>query len=156
MKFFKENRQDFHLLSKRALDKLYANIYSNSRGSQSGVTSTALREAGYSKEEIEKKMNMKQKDPKSVLIQHLQKVWVSQRGLCYYSGVPMKEEYLFTRDQNIEAISVERIDNSKGYVVGNVRLVLRAMNKFRSVSGETQFIDLLKRVGVSIVDKYNL
>jgi hypothetical protein len=66
------------------------------------------------------------------------------------------EKYLFTGDQNIEAISVERIDNNEGYVVGNIRLVLRGMNKMRSVSEETQFIDLLKRVSLSVVDKYQL
>lgn len=156
MKFFKEIEQDYHLLSRKALDRLWENIRGNAKGTKSGVTSTALREAGHSKEEIRKRMNTKDLDPKSVMIQHIQEVWVSQRGRCYYSGVPMKEEYLFTGDQNIEAISVERIDNSKGYIVGNIRLVLRAMNKFRSVSEEIQFMDLLKRVGLSVVDKYKL
>lgn len=156
MKFFKEMEQDYHLLSRKALDRLWENIRGNAKGTKSGSTRSALKKAGYSKEEINEKMNTKEKDPKSVLILHFQEVWVSQRGRCYYSGVPMKEEYLFTGDQNIEAISVERIDNSKGYIVGNIRLVLRAMNKFRSVSEEIQFMDLLKRVGLSVVDKYKL
>ena len=156
MKFFKEIEQEFNLLSTNALNKLYENIIGNAKGSKSGVTKTALMEAGYSKEEINEKMHTKPRDPKSVMIKHLQEVWVNQKGRCYYSGVPLKEEYLFTGDQNIEAISVERIDNNKGYIVSNIRLTLRGINKMRSVSEETQFIDLLKIVGTSVVDKFNL
>ena len=156
MKFFKEIEQEFHLLTKDALEQLWENLRGNAKGTKSGVTRTALREAGHSKEKINQKMNTKKTDPKSIMIQHLQETWVSQKGRCYYSGVPLVEKYLFTGDQNIEAISVERIDNNEGYVVGNIRLVLRGMNKMRSVSEETQFIDLLKRVSLSVVDKYQL
>tara|TARA_A100001035_G_C27447395_1_gene348653 strand:+ start:38 stop:502 length:465 start_codon:yes stop_codon:yes gene_type:complete len=152
MTFFKETKTEFEHLSRKALDKLYENIVNNSKGTKSGVTRTALKKVGYSKDEIDKKMNTKKRDPKSILIQHLQEVWVFQRGRCAYSQLPMDEKFLFTGDQNIEAISVERINNNKGYVVGNIRLVIRALNKFRSVSEEIQFIDLLKRVSQSVVE----
>lgn len=152
MIFFKETKTEFNLLSKKALEKIYENIVNNSKGTKSGVTRTALKEAGYSKEEIDEKMNTKKRDPKSVLMLHLQEVWVAQRGRCKYSKLPMDEKFLFTGDQNIEAISPERKCNKEGYVVGNIRLVLRALNKFRGVSQEVQFNDLLKRVSLSVIE----
>jgi len=152
MTFFKETKTEFKHLSRAALEKLYENIVNNCKGSKSGSTRTALKKAGYSKEEINEKMNTKERDPKSVLILHLQEIWVEQRGRCKYSKLPMDEKFLFTGDQNIEAISPERKNNNKGYVVGNIRLVLRALNKFRGVSQEVQFKDLLKRVSSSVIE----
>ena len=152
MTFFKETKTEFKHLSRPALEKLCENIANNSKGSKSGTTRTALKKAGYSKEEINEKMNTKERDPKSVLMLHLQEVWVAQKGLCAYSKLPMDEKFLFTGDQNIEAISPERKCNKEGYVVGNIRLVLRALNKFRGVSQEVQFNDLLKRVSLSVIE----
>jgi len=157
MKFFKEIEQEFNLLSNEALERLVENARGNARnGSSGGKLTTALKKSGASKQELVEKVNPKKIDPKRVLMKHIQEVWIEQRGRCDYSGLPMNEEFLFTGDQNIEAISVERIRNNEGYVVGNIRLVLRGLNKMRSVSEQTQFIDFLKRVGTSVVEKYNL
>jgi hypothetical protein len=41
-------------------------------------------------------------------------------------------------------------------VVGNLRLVIRGINKMRGSSDESQFIDLLKRTSLSVIDKYQL
>jgi hypothetical protein len=156
MEFFKEITNEFKLLSKDALERLFENIRQNAKGSKSGVTRTALNKTNLSKESINEKMGVKKKDSKSVLIQHLQELWVNQKGRCFYTGIKMNESYLFTGDQNIEAISVERINNNEGYVVGNLRLVIRGINKMRGSSDESQFIDLLKRTSLSVIDKYQL
>tara|TARA_Y100000816_G_C26075884_1_gene566333 strand:+ start:428 stop:892 length:465 start_codon:yes stop_codon:yes gene_type:complete len=152
MTFFKETKTEFNLLSKKALEKIYENIVNNSKGTKSGVTRTALKEAGYSKEEIDEKMNTKKRDPKSVLMLHLQEVWVAQRGRCKYSKLPMDEKFLFTGDQNINGISPERKRNKEGYVLGNIRLVLRGINKMRGPSKPSEFKDFLKKVSTSVVE----
>ena len=59
MKFFKEIEQEFHLLTKDALEQLWENLRGNAKGTKSGVTRTALREAGHSKEKINQKIRGK-------------------------------------------------------------------------------------------------
>jgi hypothetical protein len=50
-----------------------------------------------------------------------------QNGLCYYSGLPMNEEYNHI-SRHPFAISVERLDNKKGYVLDNIKLTRRLFN----------------------------
>ena len=47
-------------------------------------------------------------------------LFVQQRGLCFYSGVPM-----VTERGREWSISLERLDNMHGYVEGNVALICR-------------------------------
>ena len=46
-----------------------------------------------------------------------------QEGLCFYSKLPLQEEYNYPF-----AISVERINNKQGYLMDNVRLTRRLFN----------------------------
>ena len=50
-----------------------------------------------------------------------------QKGVCHYSGLPLKEEYNYVARHPF-AISVERLDNKKGYVLDNIRLTRRLFN----------------------------
>ena len=50
-----------------------------------------------------------------------------QGGMCHYSGLPLKEEYNHI-PRHPFAISVERLDNKKGYVLDNIKLTRRLFN----------------------------
>jgi len=66
----------------------------------------------------------------------------SQKGVCALTGLPMDlaERRSSTKGpRNPYQLSLDRIDPSKGYVKGNVRMVLWAMNAALSVWGEEVF-----------------
>lgn len=64
-------------------------------------------------------------------------LWGKQEGLCAYTKLPM----LATSNQ-FNTVSLDRIDSSKGYVVGNIQLVCAAINKMKQEYSEELFIQL--------------
>ena len=71
-------------------------------------------------------------------INYLMDLFEKQKGLCALSGVKMtwsKGKVLPT------SISIDRIDNSKGYVPGNVRLLCVVVNAFKSTMTDDQLYD---------------
>ena len=54
-------------------------------------------------------------------------LYAKQKGRCHYSGLPLKEEFNHI-PRHPFAISVERLDNKKGYVLDNIKLTRRLFN----------------------------
>lgn len=50
-----------------------------------------------------------------------------QCGLCYWSEIPLDPKYNYIKRHPL-AISVERVDNTKGYTYDNIKLVIRMFN----------------------------
>jgi hypothetical protein len=62
-------------------------------------------------------------------------MWENQKGQCAYTKLPL----LATANQ-FNTVSLDRVDSSKGYVVGNVQLVCAAINKMKQDYSEELFI----------------
>lgn len=58
----------------------------------------------------------------NISIDDLEYLWEKQNGRCYYSNIPMNY------DKNEWRISLERLDNNKGYINGNVVLCCLEFN----------------------------
>ena len=156
-KFFEFKNKGFELLSKKALSKLYTNMYHNSRhGGGGGKYHSLLKKQGFSEQELSTKLHRKKLESKSILIPHLQEIWVKQEGRCFNTGVKLNEKFLFTGTQHILAPSSDRIKNESGYEVGNIKIVLRGINKFKNITPEEEFVDVLKSVAIEVCRKYNL
>lgn len=71
-------------------------------------------------------------------------LYIRQRGRCALSGIPFKIERPEGKSSHHRpfAPSIDRIDNSKSYVVGNVRLVCRIANMAMNIWGEEALRDL--------------
>ncbi len=63
----------------------------------------------------------------------------NQKGKCYWSGYPMDPMRLFGENFDPLAPSLERLDNKKGYVPGNVVICLRLLNLGRQAYPAGQF-----------------
>ena len=57
----------------------------------------------------------------------LLKIYYEQKGKCYWSNINLDEKYNYISRHPL-AISVDRLDNKKGYIYGNVALTLRVFN----------------------------
>ena len=78
---------------------------------------------------------------------YLLKLWNKQDGCCAMSGITMIHPYDVknTRDKLLTA-SLDRIDNAKGYVKGNVQFVLKHLNLMRhtlTVSEANHFLEIV-------------
>ena len=65
----------------------------------------------------------------------------SQNFRCYYTG-----ESLSLNADKYNAVSIDRLDNALGYVVGNVVITTWGINRAKSNRTAQEFIDLCKRV----------
>ena len=74
------------------------------------------------------------------------KLWKKQKGKCALSGIEMTLTHGTSAAMNPTKISVDRIDNSQGYVDGNVQLILWQANAAKSVWSNQQLIEMCKAV----------
>lgn len=72
-------------------------------------------------------------------------MYLAQKGLCAVSGLPMMPETT-QKFSDPFAPSIDRLDNDKGYVRNNVRLVCRIANFAMSVWGEVALIHLARAI----------
>lgn len=68
----------------------------------------------------------------------LKKKFKEQNGKCYWSNLPLNEDYNYIKHHPF-AISVERLDNNKGYEYDNVVLTRRLFNLGRMAYPENEF-----------------
>ena len=81
----------------------------------------------------------------SIDAEYLQSVYESQSGLCVYTKLPL----LATGNQ-INTMSLDRVDSNKDYSKDNVQLVCVAINKMKLNYTEDQFIQLCQLVAQNV------
>jgi hypothetical protein len=64
-------------------------------------------------------------------------LWDKQDGKCAYSKLPMS-----AASNQLYTVSLDRIDSSIGYVVGNIQLVCAAVNKMKQEYTQDVFLTL--------------
>ena len=76
---------------------------------------------------------------------YLHAMYTGTQGFCPMTGVPFEWEAGTRAKRNLKAISLDRIDNEKGYVVGNVRLVSTWYNNARNHSDDDFVLEMAQR-----------
>lgn len=80
-------------------------------------------------------------------VNYLKEIWESQRGICPYSNLPMKlARTEKERDYSPESASLDRIDSTKGYVVGNVEFVCLSINYAKHNFDKQDFVNFLSKL----------
>lgn len=75
---------------------------------------------------------------------YIKYLWDTQKGLCAISGIPMISNY---GTGVIETnASIDRIDSSRGYVIGNVQLTCWAINRMKGPMNLEQLLYFCKNV----------
>ena len=93
----------------------------------------------------EKKNGIKRTEPLDVTIdeQYLIHQFIRQKGMCYWTDFPINPQGVFV-SPNPLAPSLERLDESLGYVPGNVVIALRLFNLGRQRCPESTFRDQIQ------------
>lgn len=64
-----------------------------------------------------------------------------QNNKCIYSGI----EFINDR-KGLYSLSIDRIDNNKGYIRGNIQLICSSVNSMKNNMEESVFIDIIKKI----------
>ena len=81
----------------------------------------------------------------SVDAEYLQSVYESQGGLCAYTKLP-----LLAIGNQLNTMSLDRVDSSKNYTEDNIQLVCVAINRMKLNHAEDQFIQLCRLVAQNV------
>ena len=77
---------------------------------------------------------------------YLIKLWHQQKGLCAVSGIKMQTKSGTRENKNPYRASLDRINNNKGYVKGNVRFTTHWVNNAKSTWPEKVFEDFVGNI----------
>lgn len=85
----------------------------------------------------------------NVTIDYLCGLFYGQEGNCFHTGETMTiERGLVEGSVTFTLCTMDRIDNAKGYEVGNIILACDGINRMRSDMPLKQFQALCKRIGM--------
>jgi hypothetical protein len=94
------------------------------------------------------KLGARKRDlPVEISVQYAWEKFLEQRRLCALSGLPItfSETAILDRTGHTTA-SLDRIDSTKGYIVGNIQWVHRDINRLKWDLPEDRFIELCRIV----------
>ena len=85
----------------------------------------------------------------NVSIKYLWKLFQKQKGICTLSGrkiaLPIFSRRLRGQD-NDDLASLDRIDNNKGYVVGNLQWICKRINYMKHTTNEDKFLQYIQDI----------
>ena len=68
-------------------------------------------------------------------------VFQKQNKLCALTGIPLTH---ITKD--LRSASIDRIDSNKGYIIGNVQIVCKAINLAKNTHSNQEMIDFINEI----------
>lgn len=82
----------------------------------------------------------------NLTLEDLKQVWEQQKGICPYTGLKL-ELPTYSKCKNIwYRASLDRIDSTKGYVVGNVQFISTPINFMKSTMSDLETKQYLKLI----------
>lgn len=88
----------------------------------------------------------------NLTVEYLKEIWDEQDGKCPFTGFDLELRTYSSRDGfrdkllHIKSASLDRIDNTKGYVQGNVRWVSVMFNFARNIFSDEEVIEFAQAV----------
>ncbi|TIN95537.1 MAG: hypothetical protein E5Y06_12360 [Mesorhizobium sp.] len=76
---------------------------------------------------------------------HIEQLMETQGGICKLTGLRMHLDKQDGADNDM-LVSLDRIDSDGHYEIGNVQLVCRFVNFWKSSQGNGRFLELLDRI----------
>lgn len=81
----------------------------------------------------------------NLTLEYLKELWEQQKGICPYTGLKLQlATYTKNHNNPIYTASLDRIDSSKGYEIGNVQFISTAINYMKHTMSHEDTINLCK------------
>ena len=85
-----------------------------------------------------------------ISVEYLYNLFIDQSGKCSYTGenifLPINTKQLKGGDDNERIASLDRIDNNKGYIEGNLQWVCKKVNYMKFTMTEDYFFYWVKKI----------
>ncbi len=91
-----------------------------------------------------------------ISIEYAWSIFEEQNKKCSLSGLPIEFETRKIRKKDKYIASLDRIDNSKGYIKGNVQWVIKEINYMKNTLNEDKFIELCNKISEKQNAKYHI
>lgn len=78
----------------------------------------------------------------TIEIKYIWDLYVRQGKVCALSGLPLD----FNKDTSVSMVSIDRINNDKGYIKRNIQLLHKTINFMKYVYSQKEFIKMCKLV----------
>lgn len=89
----------------------------------------------------------------NLTLEYLKSLWEEQKGICPYTGIKLNlATYLKNHNDPIYTASLDRIDSSKGYIIGNVQYISAAINYMKGEMSHKDTFKLCKIIAKHIVE----
>lgn len=75
-----------------------------------------------------------------ITFEELKEAYIRQDGLCALTGIKMT----YGIGRTGTSMSLDRIEQEKGYISGNVRIICDAINMFRGMGSDDEMLRLAK------------
>ena len=98
------------------------------------------------------KNSKKRNQSYDVDLSYLNELWQQQKGICPFTKQKLElrtHNYTLIENRPYQA-SLDRIDNTKGYIKGNVRFVALVFNYARNSFSDDQVIEFCKQVASNV------
>ena len=145
IEFNKENREINRTLKKRrkhicSMKCVSAHAHTVQHGQTDSfkLFMTAIRKRCLSKE-----MEL------TITLDYIKELYSEQGGKCAITGIDIPVRYKKIDTSTLNQASIDRIDNNKGYVIGNIQFVALGVNYMRnrfSSEDAKSFINLIRNV----------
>lgn len=96
-----------------------------------------------------KKNSKQRKQDYDIDIEYLHQLWAEQNGVCPFTKQKLELRTHSYRNKIFDKpyqASLDRIDNSKGYIKGNVRFVSLMFNYARNTFSDSDVIEFCKKI----------
>ena len=89
----------------------------------------------------------------NLTLEYLKQLWELQKGICPYTGIQLKlAEYTKGHHDPIYTASLDRIDPSKGYIIGNVQFVSTSINYMKHEMSHEDTLKLCSLISKHVVE----
>lgn len=82
----------------------------------------------------------------NLTLESLKEIWNAQNGICPYTGLKLELPSYSKRINIWYRASLDRIDSSKGYIIGNVQFVSTPINYLKSTMTDLETKQYLKLI----------
>ena len=139
----KLNRPNF--CTRTCVGKHNSNNFGDKRGSYDISKHSGNRNDLYTKFKYHYRNILKRNQEINITIDDLKNQWELQKGVCPFIGINLEiSSYSKIEKNPIYSASLDRIDSSKGYVLGNIRWVSRAINWMKNDMSDDMVNELIK------------